>query len=200
VKVLDFGAARFPAGGHGRSLSVILKPGYAPEEQYRTHGKQGRWTDVYGLAATFYRCITGQVPPEALDRLEEDTLKRPSELGIVIAFAAERMLMAGLAVRAADRPQSMEAFEEVFLQAGVPSHSIPAQPAPAWTLGNEKAADKLAPSAASAAPAPQNASFSSTKRPSVWWLLLVAAGLSLGGVLLYERNPKLAACWISAQA
>ncbi len=187
VKLLDFGAARFAAGGHSRSLSVILKPGYAPEEQYRTHGKQGPWTDVYGLAATFYRCLTGVVPPEALDRLDQDSLKKPSDLGVEIPAAAERMLMAGLAVRANNRPQSMEAFEEVFLpgrvgDAGVStSTAVPSNRSP---LGSTPATETPASNPASPA---RSAKPTAKTAPSSLWSL----GLILGGSVLLLTVPIL---------
>jgi len=116
VKLLDFGAARFAMGERSHSLSVILKPGYAPEEQYRTRGQQGAWTDIYALCATMYRMITGQLPTEALDRIEEDDLSHPSKLGVTISTRAEEALFHGLAVRARNRYQSMDELQAAWLQ------------------------------------------------------------------------------------
>ncbi len=114
VKLIDFGAARdFMADGE-RSLSVMLKPGYAPEEQYRSRGKQGPWTDVYGLCAAVYRAITGKVPDESLERLAEDMLESPSQMGIYMAPGQEAALMKGMAVFQKDRFQSMEELEEAM--------------------------------------------------------------------------------------
>jgi len=115
VKILDFGAARYFAGEQSKSLSVILKPGYAPEEQYRSSGKQGSWTDVYGVGATIYKALTGRTPPDALDRKEEDTLEPPSRLGVMIPVAAEQALLQALAVRAEQRFQTMAEFQQALL-------------------------------------------------------------------------------------
>ena len=118
VKLLDFGAARYALGQHSRNLSVILKEGYAPEEQYRTKGVQGPWTDVYATAATLYGAITGKIPPPALDRLDTDELIPPSSLGVDINPPFERSLLKALAVRAADRYQSIEDFEAAITTGG----------------------------------------------------------------------------------
>lgn len=115
IKLLDFGSARYALGGHSRSLSVVVKPGYAPEEQYRTKGKQGPWTDVYSVAASMYRCVTGLVPPDALDRLDEDELIKPSRLGIKIPAKAEEELMSALAIKSANRTQTIESFQNGLL-------------------------------------------------------------------------------------
>lgn len=125
VKLLDFGAARDYLSDKERSLSVILKPGFTPEEQYRSRGEQGPWTDVYALCATIYRAVTGVTPLESLDRMNEDTLKRPSELGITMNPVWENALMKGLAIRQQDRFQSMQELRNAFHGAlGMESHTV----------------------------------------------------------------------------
>ncbi len=98
VKVIDFGAARYSLGQHSKNLSVILKPGFAPPEQYQTRGNQGPWTDVYATACTLYRALTGEVPPPAPDRMAKVPLVPPSQRGINIAPAAEQALLRALAL------------------------------------------------------------------------------------------------------
>ena len=61
-------------------MSVLLKHGFAPVEQYQTRG-QGPWTDIYSLCATVYYCITGTLPTSAVERLEGDALVPPTALG-----------------------------------------------------------------------------------------------------------------------
>ncbi len=109
VKLIDFGAARESMGG-GKSLSIQLKQGYAPEEQYRAHGNQGSWTDVYALAATLYRMVTGETPPESIERLSYDTLIIPEDLPENIRIA----LQMGLAVRAPERYATVEQFQNAL--------------------------------------------------------------------------------------
>ena len=104
--LMDFGSARYFSNKE-KEMSVMLKQGYAPEEQYRKNGNQGPWTDVYGLCATLYRCITGIVPEDALDRLRQDDLKRPSQLGVRISPQLESVLMYGLAVYQENRCHDM---------------------------------------------------------------------------------------------
>lgn len=114
MKLMDFGAARDYASNDEKSLSIMLKRGYAPEEQYRSKGKQGPWTDVYALAATLYKCMTGVTPPEAMDRTRDDELKRPNDLGVGIPVYAENAILKAMAVYAEDRFQSMEEFHSAL--------------------------------------------------------------------------------------
>nr|VFJ43105.1 MAG: Formylglycine-generating enzyme, required for sulfatase activity, contains SUMF1/FGE domain [Candidatus Kentron sp. FM]VFJ43927.1 MAG: Formylglycine-generating enzyme, required for sulfatase activity, contains SUMF1/FGE domain [Candidatus Kentron sp. FM]VFK07347.1 MAG: Formylglycine-generating enzyme, required for sulfatase activity, contains SUMF1/FGE domain [Candidatus Kentron sp. FM] len=113
VKLLDFGAAR-RATEKTLGLNAMLKEGYAPDEQYRSNGQQGAWTDVYGLCATLYRCVTGQLLPPSLDRIRKDGLQPPSTLGVSLPEGHEAALLKGLAVDAQDRWQSIEAMQDAF--------------------------------------------------------------------------------------
>jgi serine/threonine protein kinase len=125
VKILDFGATRYAMGEQSRSLSVVLKPGYAPEEQYRSRGRQGPWTDIYALGATFYRTIVGRIPPEAPDRVNLDDLVPPSQLGINIPRKSEVALMKALAVKAENRYQTVNEFRRDVTPPPPPIKIIP---------------------------------------------------------------------------
>ncbi|MEN1761707.1 protein kinase domain-containing protein [Anoxynatronum sibiricum] len=114
AKLLDFGAARTASLDQQKSLSVLLRPGYAPEEQYRTKGIQGPWTDIYAAAGTLYRLVTGEVPLEAMERLLDDSLKKPSDMGISLPETFELALMKALAIRSTDRYQNVKEFQSDF--------------------------------------------------------------------------------------
>lgn len=123
VKLLDFGAARQVIGEQSKSLSVVLKQGFAPIEQYQTHGHFGPWSDIYALCATFYYMITGKVPEAAMDRMDLDQLMPPSAMGIALPLSLEQILMRGLSYRPADRPQSVIELKAEFQRAVPPSQA-----------------------------------------------------------------------------
>ena len=112
IKLMDFGAARDYTEFGEKRLSIVLKPGYAPPEQYQTHGVQGPWTDIYALCATMYKCITGENPPDAIERVMDDSLKKISEFGITIPPQEEAAIIKGMSVSAKDRYQDIKDFCE----------------------------------------------------------------------------------------
>ncbi len=73
VKLIDFGAARQVIAEQSQSFSVILKPGFAPLEQYQKKGNQGAWTDIYSLGASIFYALTGIIPEDPMSRLDEET-------------------------------------------------------------------------------------------------------------------------------
>ncbi len=117
-KLIDFGASRFATTTHSRSLTVIVKPGFSPEEQYRSRGDQGPYTDVYSLAATIYSVITGKTPPDAMVRRakyeneNKDILIPPHKLCKGIPVNVEIALLNALNVRIEDRTPDIPTFVE----------------------------------------------------------------------------------------
>lgn len=109
VKLIDFGAAaRLSLQAQGQDRTVILNKRYAPVEQYDAHGRQGPWTDVYGLCATLYALLTGEAPPESIQRQHQDTLKPLSAFRLDLTARQRKALENGLLVDPARRTQSME--------------------------------------------------------------------------------------------
>jgi serine/threonine protein kinase len=126
--VLDFGAARRVISGMTQALTVILKPGYAPVEQYADSPdfKQGPWTDIYALGAVMYVAIAKKPPPPSVTRLLSDNYKRLVDDTELRSRFSEQFLGAidaALAVRPEDRPQSMAQFRALLGLAGVSQQS-----------------------------------------------------------------------------
>lgn len=112
VKLMDFGAARDYTESGNKSLSVILKPGYAPPEQYQTHGVQGPWTDIYALCATIYKCLTGITPPDAIERVMDDKFKGPDQLDGKLSPDIKKILWKGMNIFPEERYQDIGEFGE----------------------------------------------------------------------------------------
>ena len=110
VKLMDFGSAKdLLNDGSRQSRAVMLKPGYAPPEQYQVNALQGPWIDVYALCATIYYCVTGTTVVQSIDRLMSGiAVPLPEEQGADMSPAQSRALMKGLALEANERYQNME--------------------------------------------------------------------------------------------
>lgn len=124
VKLFDFGAARYATTSHSKSLSVVIKQGYAPVEQYRSRGDQGPWTDVYGVAATMYKMITGVTPEDSMERMVKDELAAPSKMGVKIDKSTENALLNALNILAEGRYQSAADFCAALRSGSVRRNSL----------------------------------------------------------------------------
>lgn len=165
--LLDFGAARYASSGDSRSLTSIVTPGYAPFEQYHTHGAQGPWSDLYALGGVLYWAVTGEKPLEAPSRVRSDAM--PSAVSLAKGRYSERLLRAidwALTPDEADRPKSVSQLKAVL------TGEVAAPPPPISAVGKD-----LADSAKS----------KSSRRP----LVLGVAGmvlLAIAGYVFYPRT------------
>lgn len=124
---LLFAASQNETGGSS-DKTVMLNMGYAPLENYQSSGSKGPWSDVYSLCATIYKCITGMQPVEASQRAYQDTLVKPSELGIQINPYDEAALMMGLAMDADKRFVDMKVLHKALYRAPQQNQQIPQPP------------------------------------------------------------------------
>lgn len=117
--LIDFGAARKENINMTRSMTVVFKRGFSPEEQYRTRGQQGAWTDVYALCATAYYALTGKAPEESIQRVLEDDMPSLTEMTDVdLPMQQKRAFMKGMTVEFHHRYQTMDELYQGLYQQG----------------------------------------------------------------------------------
>lgn len=184
AKLLDFGAARQFSTQGEKSNTVNVKHGFAPEEQYRTRGEQGPWTDIYALCATIYALTTGSVPPQALDRLAGEEIALPNTFGAGFTQSQQDALMRGLSVKGSDRQQTIgQLFKEMYEGASAPvsdassrTYATPAYPNPAAAVSQQPG--PYAASSAAPPPAPKNRAATNRRN------MITVIASAVGGVAL----------------
>ena len=192
--VLDFGAARRVITDKTQAITVILKPGYAPIEQYAEMPdmSQGAWTDVYALAAVMHVAVCGRAPPPSVARLLSDSYVPLAGNDILRQRYSLRLLEAidaGLGVRPEQRPQSMAELRAALdLEVG---HSIAptprTQPPSGARSGSSNAnaatviAGRKAPPTPAPAPGPGSSSGGKGKSKAVAALASVAVVAAVAG-------------------
>lgn len=94
-----------------KSMTIVFKRGFSPEEQYRAKGKQGAWSDVYAVCATMYFMMTGQAPEDVIERMIGAKVIPLSDFPeINISERAKNAIMKGISIRAEDRYASMDSL------------------------------------------------------------------------------------------
>lgn len=182
--LLDFGAARHVITDMQQALTVILKPGYAPIEQYAEAPglKQGPWTDLYALAAVIAFAINGQTPPPSVSRMVHDSLQPLAERAAgryTPRFLAA--LDAALALRPAERPRSVREFE---LRLGLAQQAEAAQAAQAAPAApRPRSAGAAAATAAGADSMAASTTQGTARRRPLLLGGVAAAGVAAAGVV-----------------
>lgn len=110
VKLIDFGSAKHMSFEHSQQFSVVLKPGYAPIEQYSQKGKQGSYTDVYALAGTLYYFLTGKRVPNATDRLSGMSYPKAEFLNQAVSKKISNGIEKALVMDYRQRTQTVKEF------------------------------------------------------------------------------------------
>ncbi|MGN0154152.1 MAG: protein kinase [Lachnospiraceae bacterium] len=114
LHLIDFGAASIENHHDSKSVTIMLKSGYAPPEQYLDDGKQGAWTDIYALCATMYMALTGFAPTDSIRRIQQDELPSLAAHADISSWQAAS-IEKGMSLTAADRFQNMESLYQALV-------------------------------------------------------------------------------------
>lgn len=189
--LLDFGAARRVISDMTQALTVILKPGYAPIEQYAEIPglKQGPWTDLYALASVIHFVITGAAPAPSVARIVQDQVQ-PLAVAAAGQFSP-RFLQAvdhALSVRPEQRPQSVAEFRAELGLLPVQASA----PAPAAAEVTAAPAPRAPESPTAIAPPPAAVTQAGSAKSGRTGLLMggAAALALLGGAAFWLRGPS----------
>lgn len=121
--ILDFGAARETLERDISKIYPMYTPGFAAPEQYKRDAEVGAWTDVYGVGACIFTCMTGKAVQEAASRLQGDTV--PGQLNALRGVYSKELINIAqgcLTLNSLERPQSARALQQLLAR-GVPKHS-----------------------------------------------------------------------------
>jgi len=113
VKLIDFGTVRYMNDlQRSKSTESVLKPGFAPMEQYNTQGNIGTWTDVYAVCATIHYCLSGRLPADAPSRIESGEKLTILESISGIPKSLIQVLEKGMKIRVNERIQTITELEQ----------------------------------------------------------------------------------------
>ena len=209
--LIDFGASRADVAGRTQAMTAIFTPGFAAPEQ-SSAGKQGPWTDIYGLAATLYACVTGKPPPSALERLmEDDSAVSADSAGASYAPALLAAIDVGMLLQIHARPQTIDAWRQV-LATGVwkiPDSSswqtqrtivMPAAPAPAEAPASSTIQPPIQTPAPTLAPAPAKTGHYKPMALAAAAVALLVVGGGAGYAIFAPRAPDAVAPSLPATA
>lgn len=141
IKLLDFGAARQVFTEGSQLLTVILKPGFAPLEQYMKKGKQGEWTDIYSLGASIYYGMTKQIPENPQDRNLDDSDMENNKYRIQPDLW--NVIYKAMMIRYADRYQTTAEFREALANVPIRRQEIKIPKEPPRSTEEESPIKKL---------------------------------------------------------